>query len=78
MILAIHYKLQKLIELKEKNEGKKISQAAIAREIGVQRSVVNKLVTGKDYVTTTTTLNALCAYFECKIGDLIEYSPDEE
>ncbi|WP_238322196.1 helix-turn-helix domain-containing protein [Vibrio mexicanus] len=55
---------------------KKISQAAIAREIGVQRSAINKLVTSKDYVTTTTTLNALCAYFDCKIEDLIEYVPD--
>jgi putative transcriptional regulator len=76
MILTIHYKIKELIELKEKIEGTKISQAAIAREIGVQRSAINKLVTSKDYVTTTTTLNALCAYFNCKIEDLVEYVPD--
>ncbi|WP_261883144.1 helix-turn-helix domain-containing protein [Vibrio pelagius] len=35
-----------------------------------------KLVTSKDYVTTTTTLNALCAYFNCKIEDIVEYVPD--
>ncbi|MGR5409082.1 helix-turn-helix domain-containing protein [Vibrio alfacsensis] len=74
--MAIRYKLKELIELKEKIEGKKISQAAIAREIGVQRSAINKLVTSKDYVTTTTTLNALCAYFDCKIEDLVEHVPD--
>ncbi|MFM2598240.1 helix-turn-helix domain-containing protein [Vibrio fortis] len=74
--MTIRYKLKELIELKEKIEGKKISQAAIAREIGVQRSAINKLVTSKDYVTTTTTLNALCAYFDCKIEDLVEYVPD--
>tara|TARA_B100001059_G_scaffold231187_2_gene266579 strand:+ start:4015 stop:4239 length:225 start_codon:yes stop_codon:yes gene_type:complete len=74
--LAIRYKLKELIELREKIEDKKISQAAIAREIGVQRSAINKLVTSKDYVTTTTTLNALCAYFDCKIEDLVEYVPD--
>jgi putative transcriptional regulator len=74
--LTIRYKLKELIELKEKVEGKKISQAAIAREIGVQRSAINKLVTSKDYVTTTATLNALCAYFNCKIEDLVEYLPD--
>ncbi len=74
--MAIRYKLKELIELREKIEDKKISQAAIAREIGVQRSAINKLVTSKDYVTTTTTLNALCAYFDCKIEDLVEYVPD--
>lgn len=74
--MTIRYKLKELIELKEKVEGKKISQAAIAREIGVQRSAINKLVTSRDYVTTTTTLNALCSYFDCKIEDLVEYIPD--
>lgn len=74
--MAIRYKLKELIELKEKIEKKKISQAAIAREIGVQRSAINKLVTSKGYVTTTATLNALCAYFDCKIEDIVEYVPD--
>lgn len=74
--MTIRYKLKELIEIKEKREGKKISQASIAREIGVQRSAINKIVNDSEYVTTTNTLDLLCKYFDCRIEDLIEYVPD--
>ena len=62
--MTIRYKLKELIEIKEKREGKKISQASIAREIGVQRSAINKIVNDSEYVTTTNTLDLLCKYFD--------------
>ncbi|MEZ8103475.1 MULTISPECIES: helix-turn-helix domain-containing protein [Vibrio] len=74
--MAIRYKISELIDKKEKVEGRKISQASIARDIGVQRSAINKLINDDNYVTTTSTLDLLCNYFGCKIEDLIEHTKD--
>ena len=76
--MTIKFKLNELIKAKEMKENRKISQASIAREIGVQRSVISKMVLNSNYVTTTSTLDALCEYFECYIGELIEYTPDKK
>ncbi|WP_264877416.1 helix-turn-helix domain-containing protein [Vibrio agarivorans] len=73
----IKYKLQEQMELKKKRDNIKISQADVARAIGVQRAAISKLIVNKNYVTTTSTLDALCKFFDCQIEDLVEYVPDE-
>ncbi|WP_221069851.1 helix-turn-helix domain-containing protein [Vibrio alfacsensis] len=65
------------MEKKEKIEEIKISQASIAQEIRIQRSAISKVAINNDYVTTTSTLEALCRYFDCKIEDLIKYIPED-
>jgi putative transcriptional regulator len=67
----IRYNLKELIERKSFSEGRKIPAAEIANEIGIQRSAMAKMVRDEGYNTTTKTLEALCQYFECEIGDLI-------
>nr|WP_242598082.1 helix-turn-helix transcriptional regulator [Vibrio alfacsensis] len=43
----------------------------------MQRSAISKVAINNDYVTTTSTLEALCRYFDCKIEDLIKYIPED-
>ncbi|RQW61165.1 helix-turn-helix domain-containing protein [Vibrio viridaestus] len=69
----IRYNLKKLIEAKSLKEGRKISGAEIASEIGIQRSAMAKMIRDEGYTTTTKTLDALCHYFNCRIEDLVTY-----
>lgn len=69
----IRYNLKKLIEEKSLQEGRKISGAEIAGEIGIQRSAMAKMIRDEGYTTTTKTLDALCHYFGCRIEDLVTY-----
>ncbi len=69
----IRYNLKALIEGKSAKEGRKISGAEIANEIGIQRSAMAKMIRDEGYNTTTKTLDSLCQYFDCKIEDLITY-----
>jgi len=44
---------------------------------GVSRGSINKLYRGKDIETTKLeTLIKLCNAFECKLSDLVEYTPE--
>lgn len=57
---------------------RKVRVADVARDAGVNRS----LVTGLYYETTQRidleSVNALCRYFGCKVEDLFVYVPDRD
>lgn len=74
-ITLIRYNLKQLIERKSLREGRKISGTEIAKEIGIQRSAMAKMIRDEGYTTTTKTLDALCQYFDCRIEDLVTYEP---
>lgn len=74
----IKYKLKALLEQKIQREGRTISLSEVAREIGIQRAAMSKIAADNGYVTTTTTLDKLCAYFDCEIAELVEYCPDND
>ncbi|WP_332408246.1 helix-turn-helix transcriptional regulator [Vibrio metschnikovii] len=71
--LLIRYNLKELIEKKSLQEGRKVSGAEIAREIGIQRSAMAKMIRDEGYTTTTKTLDSLCRYFGCRIEELVTY-----
>lgn len=69
----IRYNLKELIEKKSLQEGRKVSGAEIANEIGIQRSAMAKMIRDEGYTTTTKTLDSLCRYFGCRIEELVTY-----
>tara|TARA_Y100000588_G_scaffold3471_1_gene4646 strand:+ start:91 stop:327 length:237 start_codon:yes stop_codon:yes gene_type:complete len=73
----IRYNLKELIEKKSLVDSRRISAAEIANEIGIQRSAMAKMIRDEGYNTTTKTLEALCRYFECDIGELIWFDQDQ-
>lgn len=76
-IILIRYKIKELIDAKAKREGRRITLSSLAEAVGIQSSAMSKIANNKGYNTSMTTINALCAYFDCKIEDLVEYIPDE-
>ncbi|MBD2364482.1 helix-turn-helix transcriptional regulator [Anabaena minutissima FACHB-250] len=63
--------LQRIIDLKNaESQGKRMSQAAIAKETGIAVTTINRLYNNKFNRVDTGTVEKLCAYLACEIGEL--------
>lgn len=75
----IIFKIDELVIEKEKKDGGRISLQNIANETGINRTVLSKMKNQREtYSTTTNTINLLCEYFDCTVGDVIEFKRDKE
>ncbi|HEX7325878.1 MAG TPA: helix-turn-helix transcriptional regulator [Rhodanobacteraceae bacterium] len=52
------------------------SSKEIAEATGVHRVTLSKLANNKDYNVGIATIEKLCAYFGCDVGDLVGYVAD--
>ena len=68
----IVYNLKELIAAKSLKEGRKITLDEVANAAGVNKAAMSKMA-NNNYSTTTRTLDSLCAYFDCKIEEIIIY-----
>ncbi len=74
----IRFRLKELIADREFKGGKRITFEEIAQNTGIHRTTLSKIAGTRGYNTTTDNIDLLCKYFGCKVGDLMEYVPDEE
>lgn len=73
----IRFKLAEMIEKKQFADGKRITVSEIATATGLNRMTLSKLLNHKGYGTGTDTIDKLCAYFQCRVEDLMEHMPDD-
>lgn len=73
----IRFKIQELIAQKHFESGKRVTLIEIAESTGINRMTLSRMINTRRYSTVTENLDKLCAYFDCKIEDIIEYVPDE-
>jgi putative transcriptional regulator len=57
-------------------ENRAVTLTEVAEKTGVSRFTLSNMANHDGYVTSTDKLELLCAYFACKIEDLVEYVPD--
>ena len=69
----IRFRLAEQIERKQFTEGRRITIGEVAESTGVHRLTLSKIMNLKGYSTGTEILDRLCAYFDCRIEDLVEY-----
>lgn len=55
---------------------RKLKIADVARETGLHRNTVSLLYKETAAQIDLETLDRLCAFFRCPVGDLLEYQPD--
>lgn len=72
----LRFKIKEMIGKKEFVEGRRITIGEVAEAAGIHRMTLSKLINQRGYNTGTENLDRLCAYFECRIEDLVEYVPD--
>ncbi len=72
----IRLKIKELIAKKEFAEDRRITMGEVANAAGIHRMTLSKLINQRGYNTSTDNLNRLCAYFDCRIEELVEYVPE--
>lgn len=72
----LRYKLKERIAAREFAERRRIPIIEIANATGITRNTLSKMLNSFGVSVRSENLDRLCAYFECKIEDLVEYVPD--
>lgn len=70
----LRFKLKERIADKEFREGRRISLIEVASETGIGRITLSRMLNRGNHVRSDT-LDRLCAYFECRIEELVEHVP---
>lgn len=70
----LRFKLKERIADKEFREGRRISLIEVAAETGIGRITLSRMLNRGNHVRSDT-LDRLCAYFDCRIEELVEYVP---
>lgn len=69
----IRFKLAEMIERTQFAEGRRVTVTEIADAAGLNRMTLSKILNQRGYCTSTETIDRLCAYFGCRVEDLMEY-----
>lgn len=73
----IRFLLKQRIADKEFRDQRRITLEEIAQQTGLGRNTLSRILNTHGHSTSTENLDKLCAYFGCKIGELVEYVPDK-
>lgn len=71
----LRFKLKERIADKEFKEGRRIPLTEVADVTGIGRITLSRMLNRGTNVRSDT-LDRLCAYFNCRIEELVEYIPD--
>jgi putative transcriptional regulator len=74
----IRFRLQELLADKQFKEGRRVTLTELSQATGINRVTLSKMVNQRGYSTVTDNLDKLCKFFDCKVGDVAEFVPDEE
>jgi putative transcriptional regulator len=72
----LRYKLKELIADKEFRERRRVTVQEIAMSTGITRNTLSKMMNLHGASVRSENLDRLCAYFECRIEQLVEYVPE--
>lgn len=71
-------KFKVLVAQKELRENRRLTYRTIHEETDLSTNTLTGLAKQKVTRFDAPVLNALCAYFGCTVGDILEYVPDKE
>lgn len=68
----IRIRLKQLLDEKAFSERRRITLNDVSEATGISRPTLTRIANVPGYNTNTETLDALCKYFECEPGDLLQ------
>ncbi len=71
----IRFKLGALIEKHQFSQGRRITISEIADATSINRITLSKILNQRGYNTGTDNIDRLCAYFGCRVEDVMEFVP---
>lgn len=69
----LRFKLKERIADKEFSERRRITIQEIAETTGITRNTLSKMLNQHGTSVRSENLDRLCAYFDCRIEELVEY-----
>ena len=69
----IRFHLKKLVADYEHRHGRRLTMGELSAQTGIYRTTLSRIAGPRPFNTTTENLDALCRFFGCQIGDLVEY-----
>lgn len=69
----LRYKLKERIADKEFAERRRITIQEVAEATGITRNTLSRMLNQHGASVRTENLDRLCAYFRCRIEDVVEY-----
>lgn len=69
----LRYKLKELIADKEFRERRRVTVQELAQATGITRNTLSKMLNQHGASVRSENLDRLCAYFDCRIEQLVEY-----
>lgn len=73
----VKFNLKVLIARREQDTGEKLTYGRLAEEAGLSARTISRLAENQADRVGLTTLDKLCKFFECDVGDLLYYVPDK-
>ena len=75
----ILFRIIELVAEKEKREKRKVTLAEISEHTGVNRTSLSKMQNpDMKHSTSTSSIDALCRFFDCNVEDIMVYVKDPE
>ena len=74
----IRYRLAELLSDLNFRTGQRVEWQDVALATGIHRVTLSKMLNKRGYNGTTSNIDLLCRYFQCRTGDVISYVPDED
>lgn len=69
----IRYKIRELMADYQFRMGCRLTFEELAKATGIHRTTLSKIANTRSYNTTTDNIDRLCEFFECQVGDLMQY-----
>jgi putative transcriptional regulator len=75
--MTIQNRLKVLLAEKELRENRKLTYRAVSKETGLAIGTLTEYMTQRVRRFDKSTLETLCQYLSCDVGDLMKYSADD-
>ncbi|GAA3895786.1 hypothetical protein GCM10022228_03440 [Halomonas cibimaris] len=74
----IRFRLKEMLAEKGFQENRRVTLDEVAKATGIHRTTLSKIANQRGYNTGTEQVDRLCAYFDCRVEEIIEYVPMNE
>jgi putative transcriptional regulator len=74
----IRFHLKELIADKEFAEKRRITIGEIAKETGINRMTLSKIINHPGHSTVTDNIDKLCNYFDCRVEQLVTHIKERQ
>ncbi len=63
---------------KQFSGGQRVTISELSEATGINRGTLSKMVNQKGYSTVTGNIDQLCKFFNCKVGEIMEFIPEDQ